>query len=114
MTVFGAWSLLPVRDNLVVAVAVVVGNDGVGRQVGGTRAAADGQREVGLYADFVPQVLHEERLQRLGTALDDERLDVVGVEAVEVQRVGAVHDQPLRPRLSPMQRRVPRRGLLRT
>jgi len=96
MTVFGAWSPLPVGDNLVVAVAFVVGDEGVGRQVGGTCAAADGQHEVGLYADFVPQVLHEERLQCLGTALDDERLDVVGVQAVKVQRVGAVYDQPLR------------------
>ena len=70
-------------------------NGGVGRYLGGTGAIGNGHQRVGLYTDFIPKVLVDERLERLGASLDDERLDAVGMETLEVQGMGMVDDEAL-------------------
>jgi len=90
------------RRNLVAVVLPRAAYDGVGGQLRGPRAARDGEQRVGLHANFVPEALDEKRLERLAASLDDERLHVVGVQAVQVQRVGAVYHQPLGVRSAPV------------
>ena len=63
-------------------------DNGVGWQMWSTGAARDGELCVNFHTDLVPEVLCQEGVEGLTAALNDERLDVVGMKAGEVQRVG--------------------------
>ena len=72
-----------------------MGNDGgIGRDAWSGCAVAYGHCGIGLKAYLVPEVLVNKRLERLGTAFHDERLDVVGMQHFKVQRVAVVYNEP--------------------
>ena len=95
--VHGLWGILllhfPINGYCVSVILSGAYHTDVGRQLRGSSAAVDGKREVGLHTDLVPKILHEKRLKGLGTALNDERLDVMCIEALHVQRMLVVNDE---------------------
>ena len=62
------------------------------RNLGSACAVTDRERQIGLYPNLIPQVLHQERTECLGTTFDDQRLDMMGVQTIQIQGVGMVDD----------------------
>ena len=68
----------------------------------GTGASLHGEGGVGLYAYLVPQVLRQEGVECLASSLDNERLDVMVIQTLQVQRMLVVDDESLRRRPRPV------------
>ena len=65
-------------------------------------AIGNGELGVGLYANLIPKALNQEASKRFSTSFYDERLDVVGMETLEVQWVGMIDDKALGVGTSPL------------
>lgn len=89
------------RDQVVVILVAFDGN-GIGRYLWGSCSVANCHRQIGLYAEFIPETFFEEGLKGQGASLYNQRLDAMGMKAVEIQGMLMVDNQPLGIRATPL------------
>ena len=89
------------RDQVVVILMAFDGN-GIGRYLWGSCSVANCHRQIGLYAEFIPETFFEEGLKGQGASLYNQRLDAMGMKAVEIQGMLMVDNQPLGIRATPL------------
>ena len=80
-------------DDGVAAILLATHHTCCSRQLRCPCATINGQLQIGLHTDLIPEPLYKECLQRAPSSFDDERLDVVKIKALEIQGMLTVHNQ---------------------
>ena len=81
------------NHNLVSIIFLCTIDNGIRRNLWRMCTIRHGLPQIGLHTDFIPKALLHKRVKCLGTALNDERLDMVCIKTLQIQRMGMVDDE---------------------
>ena len=98
---YGCRHLSTERHNSVSIVGLRTDDLGFRRHL--RRTCTVGDSQIGsLHTDLIPQMLLQERIERLGTTFNNQRLDMMGMQTLQIQWMSMIDDKPLGSGTSPI------------